>query len=42
MTKFEYVSGRNFSYGDIILARVIEKGENINNLKYKLIQIGIH
>ena len=37
MTKFEYVSGRNFSYGDIISTRVIEKGENINNLKYKYI-----
>ena len=37
MTKFEYVSGRNFSYGDIILARVIEKVENISNLKYKYI-----
>ena len=37
MTKFEYVSEHNFSYGDIILVRVIEKGENINNLKYKYI-----
>ncbi len=36
-SKFEYVSDRNFSYGDIISTRVIEKGEDINNLKYKYV-----
>lgn len=36
-SKFEYVSDRNFSYGDIISTRVIETGEDINNLKYKYI-----
>ncbi len=36
-SKFEYVSERNFSYGDIISTRVIEMGEDINNLKYKYV-----
>ncbi len=36
-SKFEYVSNRNFSYGDIISTRLIEKGEDINNLKYKYV-----
>ena len=36
-SKFEYVSDRNFSYGDIISTRVIEMGEDINNLKYKYV-----
>ncbi len=36
-SKFEYVSSRNFSYGDIISTRVIEMGEDINNLKYKYV-----
>ena len=36
-SKFEYVSDRNFSYGDIISTRVIETGEDINNLKYKYV-----
>ncbi len=36
-SKFEYVSKRNFSYGDIISTRLIEKGEDINNLKYKYV-----
>ena len=36
-SKFEYVSERNFSYGDIISTRVIETGEDINNLKYKYV-----
>ncbi len=36
-SKFEYVSHRNFSYGDIIPTRLIEAGEDINNLKYKYV-----
>ena len=36
-SKFEYVSKRNFSYGDIISTILIEKGEDINNLKYKYV-----
>ena len=36
-SKFEYVSERNFSYGDIISTRIIEMGEDINNLKYKYV-----
>ena len=36
-SKFEYASDRNFSYGDIISTRVIEMGEDINNLKYKYV-----
>ena len=36
-SKFEYVSHRNFSYGDIISTRLIETGEDINNLKYKYV-----
>ncbi len=36
-SKFEYVSHRNFSYSDIISTRLIEAGEDINNLKYKYV-----
>ena len=36
-SKFEHVDERNFSYGDIIYTRVVEKGEDIKGLKCKYV-----
>ena len=36
-SQFKYVAERNFSYGDLIYTRVVEKGEDIKGLKCKYV-----